>query len=201
MTPEHFSDEGGGTGDDQWGGEGGVQGGLNFQRGSFVFGLEADFSGSMMENDGGKAIAFANETSDNDTFVRARTTAITAFNWYMTARPRLGYVVWKDRVMAFATGGLAVGQTDLHIRTDIRFGLDTNHDPSIGWTSGGGLEFCLSPHVNLTLTYLYIDVGGLAAHTHYGPITEGDDSLDFVKGRATSDLSHHVIQGGVSFKF
>ncbi|SRR6266446_1851420 len=207
-----FFDAGRDSGDDQWGGEGGVQVGRNFQRGSFVFGLEADFSGSLMGKNGGSAHAFANETLDDDAFARAGTTTTTTLNWYTTVRPRLGYVFWNDRVMAFATGGLAVGQADFDIHTNLEFVNESpterahllrngDEDPQVGWTVGGGLEFCVTPHVLLTLTYLYVDLGERDVRTHFGPIFSEDDRIDFVRGRATSDLTYHVIQGGVSFKF
>jgi outer membrane immunogenic protein len=204
-----------GTGDNNRGGFGGVHLGRNFQFGAFVLGLEADISLGTLEKDGGKAFIEVEETLDTDTSLKAVTTSDIQLNWYTTVRPRLGYVFWNDRVMAFATGGFAAGQADFIARTDIAFDLEGNtgrahlhrngdEDVRTGWTVGGGFEFCVAHNVLLNLMYLYIDLGNVhdAETNTFGPINIGvDDSIDFARGRATSDLHYHVFQAGVSFKF
>jgi outer membrane immunogenic protein len=206
------------SGDDNWGGAGGIHFGRNFQRGSFVFGLEADFSGGHLETDGGRAVLDVAETADNDAALTVNTTTNRTLNWYATVRPRLGYI-FADRVMAFVTGGLAVGQADFDVQTDIDFALDNDNpgllvadsehlrragdeDSRVGWTVGGGIDFCLGPHLILNLMYLYVDLGqddvttGLAT-----PVRASDDSFHFATGRGISDVKYHLFQGGITFKF
>jgi len=207
------------SGGDNWGGAGGIHFGRNFQRGSFVFGLEADFSIGHLEQDGGRAALDLPETHDNDAFLTVDTATKTTLNWYATVRPRLGYV-FAHRLMGFVTGGLAVGQADFDVQTDIDFGLDTDNsslavtgsehfrrtgdeDPRVGWTVGGGIDFCLGPHVILNLMYLYVDLGEVddVVTGITTPVRASDDALNFARGRASSDVKYHLFQGGITFKF
>lgn len=203
-------------GDDETGGFGGVQFGRNFQMGCFVIGLEADFSFGRLEKHGGRAAIDVTETFDTDVSLTAETTTSTELNWYGTLRPRLGVTFWNNRVMAFGTGGLAVGQADFHVRTDIEFDIEGsvtsesihqsgNEDVRVGWTVGGGLEFCLSRHISLNFTYLYIDLGDEHTEQEFGPVIEDiggeSEGVDFVRGAATSNVHAHVFQGGINFKF
>jgi outer membrane immunogenic protein len=206
------------SGGDNWGGAGGIHFGRNFQRGSFVFGLEADFSGGRLENDGGRAVLDVRDTLDNDASLTVDTTTKTTLNWYATVRPRLGYV-FAQRLMTFVTGGLAVGQADFDVHTGIDVGLETDisspvtgskevrtagdEDPRLGWTVGGGIDFCLGPHVILNLMYLYVDLGEVndVATGIATPLRGSDETFDFARGRASSDVKYHLFQGGVTFKF
>ena len=205
------------SGDDNWGGAGGIHFGRNFQRGSFVFGLEADFSGGHLETDGGKAVLDLADTLDNDAALTVSTTTKTTLNWYATVRPRLGYV-FAPRLMGFVTGGLAVGQADFDVHTDVDFSLDNDNrfvvvtgsehfrrsdeDPRVGWTVGGGIDFCLGPHVILNLMYLYVDLGQVD-DVVTDSVTDRavEDAVDFAKGRGSSDVKYHLFQGGITFKF
>jgi outer membrane immunogenic protein len=203
-------------GGDSTGGFGGVQFGRNFQFGAFVVGLEADFSFGSMEKHGGRAAIDVTETLDEDVFLTAETTTSTQLNWYGTLRPRLGVVFWNNRVMAFGTGGLAVGQADFSVHTDIDFEIEGtsssasihrsgDEDVRVGWTVGGGLEFCLSRHISLNFTYLYIDLGDENTQQEFGPVLgefKGEvEGVDFVRASASSNLHYHVFQGGINFKF
>ena len=44
---------------------------------------------------------------------------------------------------------------------------DHNDDLEVGWTVGGGLEFCLTQHFLLTFTYLYVDLGKSSTAVSY----------------------------------
>ena len=72
--------------------------------------------------------------------------------------------------MVFATGGGAVGLTEVSESTDVfattteggaKTAFLTKSDRGIrgGWTGGGGIDFCLSQHWMLNFTYLYVDLG------------------------------------------
>jgi outer membrane immunogenic protein len=196
--------------DGQWGGAGGAHLGVNFQRGNWVFGAEIDASGTSLQTDGGSADAFAVRGVKVDAVTRSE----NDLNWFGTVRPRLGYVL-GHRVLAFGTGGLAVGGSDLDVRTDVavqfpagapfsdRVTRSTN-DINAGWTAGGGFDICLTEHWILNLTYLYVDLGDQdASATHFGPVTGGPRNAFTAEavGSAHSELRFHVLQAGVSFKF
>lgn len=219
--PTHFSFDGvvRDRGDDNWGGAGGIHFGRNFHRGPLVFGLEADFSGGHLEMGGGRAVLDVADELDADAALRVNTTTKTTLNWYGTVRPRLGYV-FAPGLMGFITGGLAVGQADFDLHAAIDFSLDNDNrfavvagskdfrrtgddDPRVGWTVGGGIDFCLAPHLIFNLMYLYVDLGqaedvaaGIAT-----PVTAIEDTLDFATGRGSSDVKYHLLQGGITFEF
>ena len=203
-------------GDDSSGGFGGIQLGRNFQFGAFVIGLEGDFSFGQMEKHGGTAHIDVVETFDEDVELIASTRSTTELNWFATVRPRLGFAFLNNHAMVFATGGLALGQADFDVRTNLDFDIesdtfseriheDGDEDVRVGWTVGGGLEFCLSPHISLTFTYLYVDLGDEHERTLFGPAQEDfeieTEGVDFVRTRGTSNVNYHVFQGGISYKF
>ena len=208
-----FSDHFARTGDDSRGGFGGFHLGRNFQFGAFMVGLEADISVGSMDKLGDRAAVNIEETDDFDASARVATESDTQLNWYSTLRPRIGYVFMNDRVMAFVTGGLAVGQADAAVHTNVLFDIEGStgerrlksfdDDVRTGWTVGGGLEYCLGHNWTLNFTYLYMDLGDKDLRTReFGPVFPGfEDSLEFARGAATSDLHFHIFQAGLSYMF
>ena len=219
---------------DSWGRAGGGHFGWNFQRGMFVFGLEADISGANMHKDAGDATArlgvplLCQEDDDDDcedrggpgpVRLRAHSESTTTLNWYATVRPRFGFAFLNSRAMAFVTGGLAVGQADFHLlnRIAYRFPSDEgvtrerrerigDEDARIGWTAGGGFDFCVAPHIILNLQYLFIDLGDVDdAHMRpFDPVRGGPGNrfgVDFINAHASSEVNYHILQAGVSFLF
>ncbi len=73
---------------DPTGGFGGGQIGFNFQRGSFVAGLESDIQGAGINDSGGGVKS--------------------SLDWFGSVRGRAGYAF--GRTLAYATGGLGYGQ-------------------------------------------------------------------------------------------
>ena len=120
---------GGGWGHSNWsandtgfgvnGGQVGGTFGYNRQLGNFVFGVEGDIDWSGL-NGTGTSVGCPGGCSTSET-------------WLSTVRGRIGYSF--DRVMPYATGGLAVG--------DIRAampGFSGGTSTNAGWTLGGGVE-------------------------------------------------------------
>ena|SRR5437588_1575787 len=202
-----------------WTWEGGLHGGYNFQRGSWVFGLEVDIQGSDLErresvfdfillpsDEGG---------SENDHFYSTEIHSKTALDWYATGRLRIGHTL-GDRIMVFGTGGGAVGLTELSEVTSIIAATSeggttsallfkNNREIRGGWTGGGGIDFCLSQHWMLNFTYLYVDLGDSSVSspallTLPAPGRGGFRTFDSVT-RARSDFKFHVFQGGLTFHF
>jgi opacity protein-like surface antigen len=100
---------------------GGAQIGYNWQFGQFVVGVESDISATDFEG----------------------------MNWLATVRGRLGYA-W-DRVMPYATAGLAIAEIDTPF-------VGSSSETDTGWTAGGGIEVAVSDTISLRAEYLHFDV-------------------------------------------
>jgi outer membrane immunogenic protein len=169
---------GGGWGHSHWGGTGtgfGVDGGqvggtagYNRQIGNFVFGVEGDIDWSGLNGTGTSAGCPAGcSTSDS---------------WLSTVRGRVGYAF--DRVMPYATGGLAVG--------DIRAampGFSSGTSTNAGWTLGGGLEVALPGNWSAKAEYLRVDLGGFNC-SGCTPAPSGNVSLQ-----------ENVFRAGLNYRF
>jgi outer membrane immunogenic protein len=196
--------------DDQFGWGGGLHVGYNMARGSWVFGAEVDANGTDFDLSNGKADAFVNPPGQSylEAFVRSDSNV----DWYGTARLRMGHT-FGQRIMAFATGGLAVVSADIGAKGEliVNRGQGTglvsipfktsDDDIQLGWTVGGGFDFCLSDHWILNLTYLYMDVGDQGRKLTYEATSPNGKDSFFATVAHRSDLTFHVLQGGLSFKF
>ncbi|AUC93613.1 MULTISPECIES: outer membrane protein [Bradyrhizobium] len=133
---------------------GGGEVGYNFQSGKFVVGVEADISYADM---------------------RGRATGVSAFgivqtveqkiDWLGTVRGRLG-VVPVERLLLFATGGVAFGGTGLSGSDNpgvncavTSCGAGSTSSTNTGWTAGGGIEYAWSNQLSLKAEYLHVDLG------------------------------------------
>jgi outer membrane immunogenic protein len=117
---------------------GGVLGGVNFQAGNVVFGLDMDFGGVA-----------AGDGKDNVDGVRFE----HGMDWVAHVRGRLGYAI--DRLLIYAAGGLAVADFDVKANN----GLDDGGHAT-GWSVGGGLEYAVTDNVLVRAEFLhdnYID--------------------------------------------
>jgi len=192
--------------------EAGLHGGYNWQRGGWVFGLELDIQGTDLRRNASASDFFL--LPPGETFVY--TTEINSkvsLDWYGTGRVRIGHTL-GDRIMVFATGGGAVGLTEVSESTDVfattteggaktAFLTKSNRDIRGGWTGGGGIDFCLSQHWMLNFTYLYVDLGDSSVSSAAVltlPARFGDRTFDSVT-RTRADFQFHVFQGGLTFHF
>ncbi|MGX7703944.1 outer membrane protein [Methylobacterium sp. Gmos1] len=147
---------------------GGGQVGYNLQFGNVVAGLEADILGTGLSG----------------RFAAGAFSARTSLDWFGTVRGRLGLAV--DRVLVYATGGLAYGQVSLSYGLG---GLSVGeHRLQLGWTAGGGAEFALTERVSLRAEYKYLDLG---TATYLRP--EGYD--------ARLRTQAHVATAGLNYRF
>nr|WP_128560666.1 carbohydrate porin [Methylobacterium crusticola] len=140
---------------------GGAFGGYNWQRGPWVYGLEADISGANLKRPvPSTAPGFGYEESDPAfSLVRAKT------NLYGTLRARLGYAF--ERTLVYAAFGLAGADARvLATYPDPATGLASTarRDLSyLGFTLGAGVQLAVSPDLALGLDYRYVDLGGSGA--------------------------------------
>jgi len=142
--------------------------GYNVQSGPWVFGVEGDVDWTNIKGDTTLGCAPGCETKNS---------------WLATARGRLG--VAFDRVLPYATGGLAIG--DIKARTPGLAGAD---ETNTGWTAGGGLEVALSRGWTAKAEYLYVDLGKLDCGAACGAAVT--DNVSF---------KTHLVRGGLNFRF
>ena len=162
----------------------GVTLGHNRQVDRFVFGIETDFA-SFMTASSFRAVQ-QNITANGVRMTTASASAGT--DWLYTLRGRVGYA--QDRLLLFATGGLALGRT--HMAGS--FGINENNlgfTPDdggffpgkgtststsafanafgsrsrirAGYTIGGGAEYAVTDELSIKLEGLYYDLGSTQA--------------------------------------
>jgi outer membrane immunogenic protein len=147
----------------------GAQAGYNWQRGSVVYGLEADISGTGLKS--------TMNTTLQGLFLPAPTAMTTSsIDWYGTVRGRLGWATGP--VMFYGTGGLAYGRTNVNSTlTDNILLTSLNSQSSsvkAGWVAGFGIEYLLRPNLIVNLGYQYVDLGttSLVTSPAGGPLSQ-----------------------------
>jgi outer membrane immunogenic protein len=127
----------------------GGQIGYNWQRGNFVYGIEAD--GSWLSK--GKEVT--------EGFGSSVATYGTNITWLATVRGRMG-LVFGD-TMAYVTGGLAFGEIETKEFGTAGFGGPgrqwTYSETRVGWVIGGGVEHMLTPRWTIGVEGLFVDFG------------------------------------------
>lgn len=118
----------------------GVTAGYNWQAGSFVYGLEADYNFSNVKGSVACAVISTCQTENT---------------WLATFRGRIGYAF--DRFMPYLTGGGAYGDIKA---TSTTAGLSvTDSESKFGYAFGGGLEYALLANWTIKGEYLYVNLG------------------------------------------
>ena len=151
----------------------GAQAGYNWQRGSLVYGLEADISGTDLRSE-------MNTTLPRNFLFILHPTANTVSNidWYGTVRGRLGWAAGP--MLFYGTGGLAYGRTSVNgTLSDTAFApaLTLNSQTSsvkAGWVAGFGFEYLLRPNLIFNVGYQYVDLGttSLASSSPTGVLSQ-----------------------------
>jgi outer membrane immunogenic protein len=153
--------------------------GYNWQAGSFVYGLEGDWSWL-----GGKATTSAD---------LARTSL--GADWVATARGRAGLAV--DATLLYLTGGLAFGHVKNNASSVTPVLLDVSLDQNatkVGWTAGVGIEHKLSPNWTAKAEFRYVDFG-----TSSASCTPGIASCAGYRGEFRNTLTMGLV--GLNYKF
>jgi len=156
------------TGINLSGGQAGGTIGYNRQLGNVVFGVEGDIDWSGLKG--------------TSTTAGCPGGCSTSDSWLSTVRGRIGYSF--DRVMPYATGGLAVG--------DIRAsapGFAGGTSTNAGWTLGGGVEVALPGNWSAKAEYLRVDLGGFNCTGCSAPPTNN------------VSLQENVFRAGVNYHF
>ena len=181
---------------DPSGAVGGIQGGYNYQMGCFVFGIEADFSGSGMSGTKNVSPIIQNNGTP---FAGGVLSAHQSTDWYGTVRPRVGFLAMPT-LLLYATGGFAYGEVNYSASTDYRPVGNTVYASSysktkVGWTVGAGAEYAVSKHWTVKTEYLYIDLGSESAIAN-PQIPAGTNQVGY-KWQTTD----HTFNVGLNYKF
>lgn len=174
---------------------GGGQIGYNWQSGSWVLGVEADFSGMNAKTDGSVNPFFSGKTGSFATYS-------SKYDWLATARLRAG-VTLAQNWLVYVTGGLAVTRVSDSI-------LGSPHGTGaagddllpfadsktlVGGTVGAGVEYAFAQNWSVKAEYLYAKFddttptqGALANFGAVGPI-------------ATFKHDLSTLRAGINYKF
>jgi outer membrane immunogenic protein len=156
---------------------GGVQVGYNIQFApNWVAGLEADINAIGLNKTDTRVFPATHFINDGP--IEANTESATQkLDWLGTVRGRLGFTTLDNRLLVFATGGLAYGKVNDSIYT---IGVPNGAGPflinassgavRIGWTVGGGLEYAFPNNWSAKIEYLHYDLGVQNLTLDYAPV-------------------------------
>jgi outer membrane immunogenic protein len=176
---------------------GGAQIGSNWQYSALVLGAEADISYANLRGDGLSApvIRQTNGLPIIDSFHQAHQET----NWLGTARLRLG-VTPVDRLLVYATGGLAFGDVKSSAVTSFTGAFvvysGSASDMQVGWTIGGGLEWALMGNWTVKAEYLYYDLGHQTVTAMPQPIFPQNFHVI-----STFETKANIVRFGINYKF
>ncbi len=188
-----------GCDDDGEGVQGGVVGGWDFQFGSFVVGVAAEYSRVDAED----SVTSYSTTPASYTFER-KLKDLTAI------RGRVGYATGP--ALIYATGGAATGEMSNRFyssQSANSFTATTDDDQADGYQAGGGVEYMLAPNFSVTGEYMYtsleapdfnIRVGrGVAAANNPFVLTPNTVGTDII--RSNSRFGLHAVRIGMNYRF
>lgn len=188
--PELWDDPGQAIDGDGW--LGGVQVGFNKQFGSFVVGLEADYSFA----DVGGEESYTMLSGDPTWTIKPQLDELG------TVRARLGFAL--DNILFYGTGGVAYGKTKADEKVTYtgdfvaaRASADEDH---IGWTAGAGLEWGFASNFSLGAEWLYIDLGE-ADYRFVGTNYVSDPDSPHTTDSFPADLTMNVFRAKLNYRF
>jgi outer membrane immunogenic protein len=169
----------------------GAQLGYNWQRQSFVYGLEGDVSLTNLNTSMTTTLS-----PPPFPFIPTSTAMTNAkMDWYGTFRGRLGWTAGP--VLFYGTGGVAYGNVELNSTvTSGAASLPAQAwSARAGYVAGGGIEYMARPDVIFSVNYQYVDFGRVSlasSATVLGtPISE----------TATARMRFQAVTAGVSWLF
>ncbi|WP_279477755.1 outer membrane protein [Aureimonas sp. SK2] len=149
--------------------------------GTFVIGAVADLSYVDVERYGG--------LTDGVNTIAAR----QELDYLATARLRAG--AGFDRVLVYATGGVAFGDVETTIVNSFVGGV-SNSDTRVGYAVGAGADFLVAQNFSLGLEYLYTNLGSKDLAQTFNNADYGD--LGVV---SDDDFDFHTVWAKASFRF
>jgi len=167
---------------------GGGQVGYNFQFGSWVLGVEGDFTGT--------SINACSSTLGNGGFT---TTPCLGTNWTADVTGRLGYA-W-DNWLLYAKGGFAWGDFSSTAQTFNAAGTmvttSSGGETRTGWVLGGGLEYALGGNWSAKVEYTYMDFANDTVTRTQNNLVTGAVS----QVQRTNDTQVQEVKFGINYRF
>ena len=168
------------------GGLAGGQIGFNQQWGPVVFGLEAMFDWSGIDQTSSNVFSGVNPGNSYQTKLR----------WMAALTPRLGYA-WNNW-LGYVKAGLAVGEVESNL-TGTSTGLPgatsfSQDQDALGWTVGAGVDMAAWRNFIFSLEYDYVDLGS----QHFGGKTTPDTTNPV---NYTVRTNYSMVLAKLSYKF
>ncbi len=165
---------------------GGGTAGYNFQRGRFVFGIEAD--GGYMDLHGSTTIGSAHAGNLQNVTLNGGA--------YGDVTGRLGYAF--DHTLIYAKGGFAFFDGEGNQATTASGYVPTGTGSFTGWTAGGGVEHFFNPSWSVKAEYLHFDFGTQSGYqTNVGDPTS---PLGY-RFRNWTSVSADSVKVGINYHF
>jgi outer membrane immunogenic protein len=190
----------------------GVQVGYNFQRGNFVYGVEADLG--YLDLSGSKTADLHKEThryNDLDA------TYSFSGGLYGDLTARVGYA--SDNLLIYLKGGAAFLNVDANSRyvgancsilgecgsgrEASTFNFD-NSEMLLGWTIGVGAEYALSSSVSLKVEYQHFDFGSASSDyegEHNFSCGQWGTCTSKLWGNSESSVTVDAVKVGLNYQF
>jgi outer membrane immunogenic protein len=179
--------------------------GYNQQWSSLVVGLEGDISSFHFNR---SAFTSGNPFTTPPAFPSPP--GIAQFNtnistsWLATIRPRIGYAT--DKALFYGTAGAAfanVGFSNVFF-ADSPLGAGPSEDngatsaskTKVGWAAGGGIDYALTNNWIVSVEYLHVDLGSIAASEFVISANGANATLNY-----STKLQSDLVRGGLSYKF
>jgi outer membrane immunogenic protein len=176
---------------------GGVQTGVNVQRGALVGGVVTDFQGTDL-----KGVSAAKPDvyySGVSTGLALPLTQEQSVSWFGTVRGKLGVSI--DRFLVYGTGGYAYGYVNDKISTAFPGAGTTNYSVDnggirSGYTVGGGVEYGVGQW-SFGAEYLYVDLG--AGSIGADVVVDPSLTVHVKTGGIESDF--HTVRGTINYRW
>lgn len=187
----------------------GALAGYNYQIGRTVIGAETDINYIDIKSQragSASTCCFGVIGGPFNTTEFFNAAASSKVDWFGTARVRLG-VVPTERLLVYATGGLAYGGVQTSRRDSVtfsttiianRFWQGDTSETRLGWSVGAGAEAALTDHIILRAEYLYVDLGNssvVASSLGAAP------PANLVYYTANRNTTFNVGRAALSYKF
>jgi outer membrane immunogenic protein len=186
----------------------GGQFGCQYQAGWLVIGGEWDANWSGLKED--NYFAYPQTTwVSNPALGWLPRTELThkQLDWFSTARVRVG-AAWWDRVLLYATGGVAYGALDSYTQVGFTspalnpFGFPQYfggyREDRIGWTVGGGFEWAFAANWTAKAEFLYLDFGSF---DYISPAISFNGTTDTRVWHTSIDAKEYVARVGINYLF
>jgi outer membrane immunogenic protein len=177
--------------------------GYNWQWGSYVTGIEGDFS-SFRFNKSASPSGNPFLSAPPYLFGFANFDTNVSSNWLATLRGRVGYA--SDKAYFYATAGAAfsrisfsntyVAQSPLGLGFDVESSSATK--TKVGWAAGAGIDYALSTHWIASIEYLHIDLGSLYSS---GVTSSTGGGVTTATLNYSTKLTSDIVRAGIAYKF